>query len=90
MLVPEMGQGTENNLSLFTKTIHLVSLFLYMHCRPIHDAIDIGALDIVESLVQHGADPTAELGDKTPLYLAKTTNHPQIYDYLLRKPCTMQ
>ncbi len=57
-----------------------------MHYRPIHDAIDIGALDIVQSLVQHGADPTAELGDKTPLYLAKTNKRPEIYDYLLRKP----
>ncbi len=50
----------------------------------------MGAVEIVKSLVEHGADPTAELGEKTPLDLAKDNCHAELYDYLNRKDITIR
>ena len=51
--------------------------------RPIHDAIEIGSLEIVKLLIQHGADPMADIGDKTPLEFSKSMEQDEIHDYLL-------
>ena len=50
--------------------------------RPIHDAIDVGSLELVKLLIQHGADPLAEQGDKTPIEIAFDRNLPEIHSYL--------
>ena len=80
MPVLEMGQGT--------LTDDIQSEHVHASCphRPIHDAIEIGALEVVKLLVEYGADPTAELGDKSPLDLAKTLKTPEMLNYLQRKP----
>ena len=50
--------------------------------RPIHDAIERGSLELVKLLVQHGADPQAEFGEKTPVEYAKFHEQMEIHDYL--------
>ncbi len=56
--------------------------------RPIHDAIEVGAFDLVKLLIQYGADPLAEQGEKTPAEFALDMEQPEIHDYLLCKNCT--
>lgn len=50
--------------------------------RPIHDAIESGHFEIVKYLVDHGADPTVEYSEKTPIELANTSGYPEIAEYL--------
>ncbi len=69
-------------------TLYILALS-FSYYRPIHDAVEVGAVDIVKTLVEHGADPTAELGEKNPLDLAKENCHPEICDYLKRKLCIL-
>ena len=54
--------------------------------RPLHDAIEVGSLEVVQLLIEHGADPLAELGEKTPLEYALMHNQLEIYDYLQCTP----
>ena len=79
MPVLEMAQGTLGDWG----SVRTCSCIL-PH-RPIHDAIEIGALEVVKLLVEYGADPTAELGDKSPLDLAKDLKTPEMLNYLQRK-----
>lgn len=57
-------------------------IYLYGVYRPIHDAIESGHFDIVKYLVDHGADPSVEYSEKTPIELASTNGYPEIADYL--------
>ena len=51
-------------------------------CRPIHDAIEVGSLELVKLLIRYGADPLAEQGEKTPVEFALDMEQPEIHDYL--------
>ena len=51
-------------------------------CRPIHDAIEVGAFDLVKLLIRYGADPLAEQGEKTPAEFALEMEQPEIHAYL--------
>ena len=58
-----------------------------LHCiiiniRPIHDAIEVGSLELVKLLIQHGADPLAEQGENTPVEIALKEKQPEIHAYL--------
>ena len=50
--------------------------------RPIHDAIETGSLDLVQLLIQYGADPLAEFGEKTPVEFARAVGQNEIFRYL--------
>ena len=54
-------------------------------CRPIHDAIEVGAFDLVKLLIRYGADPLAEQGEKTPAEFALEMEQPEIHAYLQGK-----
>ena len=58
---------------------------MFILFRPIHDAIETGNLDLVKLLLQHGADPMAELGERTPLEHALAHEQYEIHDYLESK-----
>ena len=61
---------------------------MHVYFRPIHDAIEVGAFDLVKLLIQNGADPLAEQGEKTPAEFALEMDEPEIHDYLQCKKCT--
>ncbi len=50
--------------------------------RPIHDAIESGNLEMVKLLMSHGADPLAEIGEKTPLEFALSNDQKEIHAFL--------
>lgn len=50
--------------------------------RPIHDAIESGNLEVVKLLVSHGADPMAEIGEKTPMEFALSLDQSAIFAFL--------
>lgn len=59
----------------------MVEYVLFTH-RPLHDAIEVGSLELVKLLISHGADPLAEQGEKTPAEFALTMEQPEIHSYL--------
>ena len=56
-------------------------MYIYV-CRPIHDAIEIGCLDLVKLLIDHRADPMVEYGERTAIEFAKDHNQLEIADYI--------
>ena len=59
----------------------------FIYCRPIHDAIEVGAFELVKLLIRYGADPLAEQGEKTPAEFALDMEQPEIHAYLQCKNC---
>ena len=57
-------------------------MFFLLSSRPIHDAIEAGSLDLVKLLIQYGADPLAEFGEKTPVEFARAQGQNEIFRYL--------
>ena len=51
-------------------------------CRPIHDAIEIGNVDMVRLLVERGADLLVEYGERTAVEFARDQNQLEIADYI--------
>lgn len=86
-LVLGMAQGWWRNAHqlidcLMSWAIRLCNINCFIH-RPIHDAIEIGSLEIVKLLIKYGADPMADLGDKTPLEFSKSLEQTGIHEYIL-------
>ena len=55
---------------------------IVIYCRPIHDAIEIGNLELVKLLITHGADLLVEYGERTTTEFARDHNQHEIGDYL--------
>ena len=53
--------------------------------RPIHDAIESGNLELLQLLLSYGADPMAEIGEKTPVEYALANNQMEIHAFLQGK-----
>ena len=51
-------------------------------CRPIHDAIEIGSMELVKLLISHRADLMVEYGERTAVEFAMDQNQLEIADYL--------
>ena len=51
-------------------------------CRPLHDAIEIGCLELVKLLVTHGTDLMVEYGERTAVEFAVDQNQHEIADYI--------
>ena len=50
--------------------------------RPIHDAIEIGSLDLVKLLIDHNADLTVEYGERTAVEFAIDQDQIEIAEYI--------
>ena len=63
---------------------HCISHFLLTWCRyrPIHDAIEIGNVDMVRLLVERGADLLVEFGERTAVEFARDHRQLEIADYI--------
>lgn len=51
-------------------------------CRPIHDAIEIGSLDLVKLLIDHNADLMVEYGERTAVEFAIDQDQIEIAEYI--------
>lgn len=56
-------------------------LGVIMH-RPIHDAIEIGHMELVKLLIEYNADLTVEYGERTAVEFAREHKQYEIAEYI--------
>jgi hypothetical protein len=62
--------------------LSIPSVYHFSLCRPIHDAIEIGCLDLVKLLIDHKADLMVEYGERTAVEFAMDQNQLEIAEYI--------